>query len=819
MKHKRLLSVVLSAALLIGSAVLPQSTLAKTTDIKASAAGSGSISTVRFAGKDRAETATLIANVNKGGMYKTTSTVVIATGFDFHDALAAVPLARAYNAPLLLADRDNLSQKTINEIKRLKTKNVIVVASTNAKDQNGKDAAIRSKVYKQLKGYNITKLVGSSYYETAKKVAQQLQKKKNKAPNYVFFTTNKNYADALSVSPVASILKAPIFYVAPKGKLNANTTYYLNSVKKSISKVFIIGGVNAVSKDVVAKIKAVLPGKTVQRFDGADRYATCVRINNAFKSTLKGKAMCVAKGYNFPDALAGGVFAAKIKAPLFLADKLDKNATLNNVQKNYLKSRKPSKLYVFGGQTAVPSQLINNIKKAAQTSSNRVNTAKIHGVNSSAESKNTVRIYCWNTEFKSYFDRYYPKYGKYKVQTRSYMDYDGTRQSEVVKINGKKIEWILTTNSDNEYQNKLDEAIRNQKNSTNKVDMFLVESDYSQKYVKSNLNNLFALSVKDIGITDNDTKNMYNFTKQLGSDVNNPSELKGLAWSTSTGLFFYDVDIAKKVLGTSDPAKVQNYVKDWNSFKQTAQKMKAKGYKMISSTDDTYHVFHSNMSSAWVKNNKLNIDPQLQAWAKQSREFYSSGYTNKTYQWGEDWQNDMKKGAKVFGFFFPDWGLEYVLKTYAPSGKWKACMGPAGWYWGGSFLCGAVDSDNKDIVADIMKTMTCNTNVAKQFMLNSNYMPNNRAAVNAVSKTYKNSYLGGQNHFALMSKNADRINLKGKLSNYDQFFLYKFTEYMNDYIKGNASYNDSIKYFIKYYIEVNFPEIDTGYGSSQIVKQ
>ena len=32
-----------------------------------------------------------------------------------------------------------------------------------------------------------------------------------------------------------------------------------------------------------------------------------------------------------------------------------------------LKSRKPSKLYVFGGQTAVPSQLINNIKKGYET--------------------------------------------------------------------------------------------------------------------------------------------------------------------------------------------------------------------------------------------------------------------------------------------------------------------------------------------------------------------------------------------------------------------------------------------------------------------
>ena len=318
----------------------------------------------RYAGSDRSETAALISNANKSGMYKTAGTVVIATGFDYRDALAAVPLANAYDAPLLLADRDNLSAKTLAEIRRLKAKNIIVVATTTAKDKNGYDAAIKSKVYKQLKAYNVTKLVGSSYYETAKKVAQQLRKKTGKAPGYVFFTTSKNYADALSVSPVAAALKAPILYVDPNGKLNANTTYYLKSVKSSVKKIFIIGGANAVSDGVVKMIKTVLPNKTVQRFNGADRYATCVRINNAFKSTLTGKSVCIAKGYNFPDALAGGVFAAKQKAPLFLADKLDANATISKVQSAYLKSKNPDKLYIFGGETAIPKTLLYNIANA-----------------------------------------------------------------------------------------------------------------------------------------------------------------------------------------------------------------------------------------------------------------------------------------------------------------------------------------------------------------------------------------------------------------------------------------------------------------------
>ncbi len=337
---------------------------AKLYDFKFVARSTTQPKTVRFAGSDRAETATLIANANKGGSHKTADTVVIATGFDFHDALAAVPLASAYNAPLLLADRDNLSTKTLAEIKRLEAKNAIVVASTNAKDQNGKSAAIGKNVYKQLKGYKVTKIVGSSYYETTKKVAQQLQKKTGKAPSYVFITTVNNYADALSVSPVAAALKAPIMYVDPKAKPNANTTYYLNSVKSSLNKIFIIGGVNAVSKDVVSKIKAVVPNKTVQRFAGNDRYETCIRINKAFASTLTGNAVCVAKGYNFPDALAGGVFAAKNKAPLFLADKLGNKAELSKKQADYLFEKNPTKLYIFGGKTAIPTDLVKTISIA-----------------------------------------------------------------------------------------------------------------------------------------------------------------------------------------------------------------------------------------------------------------------------------------------------------------------------------------------------------------------------------------------------------------------------------------------------------------------
>ena len=317
---------------------------------------------VHFAGSDRAQTASLISS----GMYKTADTVIIATGFDFHDALAAVPLASAYNAPLLLADRDNLSDKTINEIKRLKAKNVIVVATTTAKDNNGYDAAIRNNVYKQLKELKVkvTKLDGANYYATAKKVADQLKTKSKKAPTSVFVTTDKNYADALSASPVAAILNAPIIYVKPTGALDSNTKNYLASIKKSVKDVYIVGGVNAVSKSVEKSVLSVLGKKSATRFAGDNRYDTCVLVNKSFAKNLTGKSVCIAKGYNFPDALAGGVFAAQQKAPLFLADIIGGKAELSKTQSSYLKSKNPGKLYIFGGETAVPTALVKTVAKA-----------------------------------------------------------------------------------------------------------------------------------------------------------------------------------------------------------------------------------------------------------------------------------------------------------------------------------------------------------------------------------------------------------------------------------------------------------------------
>jgi hypothetical protein len=444
----------------------------------------------------------------------------------------------------------------------------------------------------------------------------------------------------------------------------------------------------------------------------------------------------------------------------------------------------------------------------------RMNTAELHGKDSSDKSKNTLRIYCWNTEFKLRFDAAYAKGGKYKVETASYKDENGKELTEIKKIDGKDIEWVQVQNEGGAYQKALDEALKGQKESDNKVDMFLIEADYALKYTDSkdtDYSGLVALSPQDIGITDDDTKNMYEYTKDAVRDPIS-GDVKALSWQATPGLLYYDVAMAKEVLGTDEPDKVQEFVKDWDTFKDTAKKMKDKGYIMLSSFADTFRVFGANMTAPWVTDKKLNLDPQMEAWIKQTKEFTDNGWNNKTDQWTDAWNADMRKGAKVFCFFMPSWGVDNCLYKQGgddAKGKWKATVGPAGWFWGGSWICGAVDSDNQDIVADIMKTMTCNTDVAKFLIDSVGEMVNNKEAVAQAKDSYKNEFLGGQNHIALMSESADKISLKGKISAYDQTCVEKLQGDMAEYFKGTASYDDCLKKW-KQDVKAQFADVDVG---------
>ena len=304
------------------------------------------VSIDRLYGADRYKTAVSISSI-----YPFADAVVLAQGAEFADALAGVPFAQNIGAPILLTGKDSIAPEVLNEIKRLKASKVYVLGGEGAISQKVVDPVIKLGIKKE----NIVRLAGKTRFGTAAAIAS----KSSGIPKEIFFVYGFNFADALSVSPVAARKKAPIIYLPTNGGVDAETMAYLKTVKGHITDAYVIGGSGVISDSMLTKAAQAVGLKTAQRVWGENRYETCTAVNTTFKSAFSGNGICVATGMTFPDALAGGVFAADSLSPMFLAD-----GTLSADQKKFLAAFKTRNMYILGGKGAVPDKLGEEIARS-----------------------------------------------------------------------------------------------------------------------------------------------------------------------------------------------------------------------------------------------------------------------------------------------------------------------------------------------------------------------------------------------------------------------------------------------------------------------
>lgn len=290
----------------------------------------------KLAGSNRYATAAL---VSKQCFPSISNTVILAAGDSYADSLVSAPLANAFNAPVLLTYKDMLPDATVKEMSRLGAAKAYLI---------GGEGVISKKVEDQLKAKGITPLrIHSSYvpdrYGTAVYVSANMDIARGKAPTDVFIAYANGYADTLAVSSIAAMKNAPILYINGSGLLDGSTKYYLDSIKGTLKNIYIIGGTGVISSKAESTLA---PYGTVKRLSGSNRYETCVAVNNYFSSILSGKSVCLTTGQNYPDALSGGVLAAKNKAPMMIVD-----SALSANQKSYLNAKAPSLFYTLGGDS------------------------------------------------------------------------------------------------------------------------------------------------------------------------------------------------------------------------------------------------------------------------------------------------------------------------------------------------------------------------------------------------------------------------------------------------------------------------------------
>lgn len=238
--------------------------------------------------------------------WSTAGSVVLTRDDVVADAMVAVPLAKKYDAPILMTPSNELQASVLNEILRLNAKTVYIL---------GGEGAISSSVERQLQVYGIStvRIAGSDRYETAAKIAALVG-----SPGTAYLAYGYGEPDALVASALAAEQGIPIL-LTDINSLPESTKEELNTLAPRNIK--LLGGTGVISTELEHSLSN---GYVVERWGGVDRYSTeQVIFQNFFRnqnSSSKFKVYFtsayvspsdVTSGTPYGDALFTAALAAK----------------------------------------------------------------------------------------------------------------------------------------------------------------------------------------------------------------------------------------------------------------------------------------------------------------------------------------------------------------------------------------------------------------------------------------------------------------------------------------------------------------------------
>jgi putative cell wall-binding protein len=232
-------------------------------------------------------------------------TAFVASGFDFPDALAGGAVAARQVAPLMLTKPGAVSAAVSSELTRLAPGKIYVL---------GGPGAVSSAAMAQLTVIAPTvRIGGANRYETAANAS----KVGFPTASTVYVASGMDFADALSGGPGAAKQDAPMLLTLPSTLPEAT---HAELVRLKPTTVKVMGGTGAVPDLIVEQIRSAVPGVSITRHGGANRYETAAALARAVWP-VGAPTVFFASGFDFPDGLSGTPAAAVNDAPLLLSTK------------------------------------------------------------------------------------------------------------------------------------------------------------------------------------------------------------------------------------------------------------------------------------------------------------------------------------------------------------------------------------------------------------------------------------------------------------------------------------------------------------------
>lgn len=324
----------------IRSAAVVAATLAVLSAAPASAVDTAT--SVRVAGESRYGTAATIAI----SAFESVNGVVLATGEGFADALAANYLAGAVGSPILLTPTDRMFELLPDVLEELESTGVIMVGGTSA---------IASSVGDELaaEGYESSRVAGEDRFKTARAIVDLLPSEaigefQDKGRTAIL-VNGFAFADALTAGPMSYAQGWPILLTGAD-RLHAEAGGAIQ--EHGITHVIIVGGDGVVSDAVVNDLTTL--GVTSERLAGETRQGTALAVANFEYGVLGfgGDDMVLARGDDYPDALAAGPRAGDEIMPIILTNS---PTALGKDGSDFIKghAHELNRIEVFGGTAAI----------------------------------------------------------------------------------------------------------------------------------------------------------------------------------------------------------------------------------------------------------------------------------------------------------------------------------------------------------------------------------------------------------------------------------------------------------------------------------
>jgi len=343
------------------------------------------------------------------------------------------------------------------------------------------------------------------------------------------------------------------------------------------------------------------------------------------------------------------------------------------------------------------------------------------------------------------------------------------------------------------------------------ADLMIYDADWVADYINDDS---LTVGYDAIGLTKADFSEAFAYTLDYGT--NDAGVFKAASFQATPGGFVYRADLAEQYLGVKSPAEMQELVKDWDTFQATGATLyeKSGGATSIQATEGgLWQVFQSNRTQAWVVDGKLVMDNAADFYDIAKAMLDNNSLANVP-QWDNAWYNAIMDGTAL-GDFVPTWGLtttgggsileNFTNKDEALGKNMAICEVPSGWFWGGSYFGVAPKCDNKTLAKEFIEFYCKNADSMAAYAAETGDFMNNKKVMSEA--TTSNKYLNGQNHYEILVKVLDKLDLSNKLTKYDSVIKAKFNNSVAGYLDGTYATKDDAIAAFKGEVATAFPEI------------